>query len=151
MLLLNVRRDSSGEVYNQIGTTSICIIGKIVIINKNIVVLLTIVSVCNQDQPRDLVVINVNGAHVAVWSGITCIGATINYRVEITQVNASLFTEVIMTSATEVAIPVLQPNAEYRVSVTAVTSTCFSNPAITFFVSEFDAESKPHARYNSSV
>ena len=29
-------RDSSGEVYNQIGTTSICIIGKIVIINKNI-------------------------------------------------------------------------------------------------------------------
>jgi hypothetical protein len=98
-------------------------------------------SLCNQDQPSDLVVINVNGAHVAVWSGITCTGATINYRVEIAQVNNSVITEVIMTSNTETTIPVLQSNAEYSVSVTALTSTCSSNPAITSFVSEFEGKS----------
>lgn len=96
---------------------------------------------CYLDQPSDLVVINVNGAHVVVWDGIICIGSTIKYRVEITQVNGSVPTEVVMTSSTESTLPTIQPNIEYRVSVTAVVSTCSSNPAITHFMSEFEGTS----------
>lgn len=86
-------------------------------------------------------VINVNGAHVVVWDGITCNGATIKYRVEITRVNDSVSTEVIMTSTTETTLPVLQPNTEYSVSVKAVASTCSSIPAVTRFMSEFEGKS----------
>lgn len=82
-----------------------------------------------------------NGAHVVVWDGITCNGATIKYRVEITPVNDSAYTEVIMTSTTETTLPVLQPNTEYSVSVTAVASTCSSSPAVTRFTSEFEGKS----------
>ncbi len=134
-------RDSAGDVYNQIGTTSICIIGKINCDYYYYYYGSMTAALCNQDQPSDLVVINVNGAYVAVWSGNTCAGANINYRIEITQVNNSVITEVIMTSNTETTIPVLQSNAEYSVSVTALTSTCSSNPATTSFVSEFEGKS----------
>ena len=86
-------------------------------------------------------VVNANGAHVVVWDGITCAGVTIKYRVEITQVNDSVSTEVIMASTTETILPVLQRNTEYRVSVTAVASACSSNPAVTYFMSEFEGKS----------
>ena len=90
------------------------------------------------DQPSDLVVITVNGAHVAVWNGITCTGTTINYKVVITQVNDSVSTQVILTSITEMTLPALQPNTEYSVSVTTVASTCSSASAVTTFMSEFE-------------
>ena len=96
------------------------------------------------DQPSDLVVITVNGAHVAVWNGITCTGTTINYKVVITQVNDSVSTQVILTSITEMTLPALQPNTEYSVSVTAVASTCSSASAVTTFMSEFEG-SQQHA------
>ena len=82
-----------------------------------------------------------NGAYVAIWNGITCVGATINYRVEITQVNDSVFTEVIMISTTETTLSALQPNTEYSVSVRAVASTCSSTPAVTSFMSELEGKS----------
>lgn len=134
-------RDSSGEVYNQIGTTSICIIGKLRLLITAAHRLSLIFFLCNQDQPSDLVVIYVNGVHVALWNGNGCTGATVNYRVEINQVNDSESTDVLLTSATETTLPVLQPNTEYSVSVTAFTSTCSSNPALTSFMSEFEGKS----------
>ena len=86
-----------------------------------------------------------NGAHTLVWDGITCIGATIQYRIEITQVNGSVPTEVLMTSTTESVLPTIQPNIEYRVSVTAIASTCSSNPAVTYFIPELEGTSKATA------
>ena len=84
------------------------------------------------DRPRDLVIIT--GNHIS-WTGTTCIGAAISYRVEVVRVNDSVPVDIIVTTATDAQLSNLEPNQIYSVIVTTIGSTCSSEPLVINFTS----------------